>query len=156
MPMIFERSPDTDAVIKSLRGCNNEISYRDLARQAGLSLQRAKAVLPSARRALRSDSGVLFGVVRGEGLRRLTDEEKVKKPEAFKKRIFRGAGRELRDLGTIADFGRLSKNDQHKVTTNRTILSIIRQQANVKIEEPAPTKFTTNPTPNVSALLKSA
>jgi hypothetical protein len=154
MAMIFERSPDTDAMIKVLRGCNDQISYQDMARQAGLSLHRAKSVLPSARRALRSDGGVLFGVIRGEGLKRLTDLEKVKKPEAFKKKVFRGAGREIKDLSTI-NFECLSKTDQHSVTTNRTVLNVLRQQAKVKPEPATATAFTTNPAPNVDLLIKS-
>src|SRR4051812_43492873 len=100
MPLTFERNIDTDAVVIALRGVNDEISYRSLASQTGLSVSRAKQVLASARRALRSE-GVLFGVVRGEGLRRLTDSDIVKKPEAFKKRVFRGAGRELKDQSLI-------------------------------------------------------
>lgn len=144
MPITFERSADTDAVIVALRGCNGEIGYNELAKQAGLSVQRMKQVLSSARRALRSESGKLFGTIKGEGLRILTDADKVKKPEAFKKKVFRGAGREIKDLATISDFGNLSKTDQHNVTTNRTVLNVLRQQALVK---PEPKKQETAPQP---------
>ena len=153
MPLSFERSADTDAVIIALRGCNNEISYRDLARQAALTLDRTKDVLTSARRALRSESGILFGTIRGEGLRRLTDADRVKKPEAFKKRVFRGAGREIKDLATISDFDKLSKAEQHSVTTNRTVLNVLRQQATVKPEPPKPA-MAAQPMANVSKLLQ--
>lgn len=155
MPMIFERSPDTNTIISLLRGCNDEISYYELARQSGLPIQRVKSVLPSARRALRIESGVLFGVVRGEGLRRLTDADKVRKPEYFMKKVFRGAGRELKDLSTISDFCRLSKNDQQSVTTHRTVLNVMRQQASMKTVEIEPEKITSNPSPNITALLKT-
>ena len=151
MALTFERSPDTEAVIVALRGCNNEISYRDLARQSGLSLGRAKQVLASARRVIRSE-GVLFGVIRGEGLRRPTDSDKVKKPEAFKKRVYRGAGRELKDLSTIANFGALEKVEQHSCTINRTVLNVLRQQANVK-PEPKKTVMTPQPMANITALI---
>jgi hypothetical protein len=153
MPLTFERSPDTDAVIVALRGCNDEISYADLARQAGLTLSRAKSVLPSARRAIRAETGVLFGVVRGEGLRRLTDADKVKKPEAFKKRVVRGAGRELKDLGTINVAG-LQKSEQHSVTINRTVLNAMRQQAMVK-PEPPKEKTAPQPMANIARLVAS-
>jgi hypothetical protein len=152
--MTFERSADTDAVIVALRGCNNEISYKDMAKHAGLTLLRAKQVLPSARRALRAENGVLFGVIRGEGLRRLTDADKVKKPEAFKKRVFRGAGREIKDLGTIS-YDNLSKSDQHSVTTNRTVLNVIRQQATVKPEPPR-TIIAAQPMANIEKLIPKA
>ena len=131
MAMNFERSPDTDAVINVLRGVNSEISYKDAAQRSGLGIVRLKQVLRSARNALRSD-GIIFGTIIGEGLRRLTDTDKVRKPEAFKKRVMRGAGRELKDLATINDFGALSKTDQHSATLNRTILHALRQSAAVK------------------------
>lgn len=150
MAISFERSPDTEAAIQVLRGCNSEISYGEAARRANLSVQRFKAVLRSARNALRSE-GILFGTVIGEGLRRLSDTEKVKKPEAFKKRVFRGAGRELRDLGTISDFGKLSKTDQHSVTLNRTILNALRQSSNVKPDKLSPSA-SPQPMPNVAVL----
>ena len=156
MPLSFERSADTDAVIVALRGCNNEISYMDLARQAGLTLMRTKSVLRSARRALRSESGVLFGTIIGEGLRRLTVADKVKKPEAFKKRVFRGAGRELKDLASISDpeYNNLEKASQHSVTTNRTVLNILRQQALVK-PEPPKEKMAPQPMANVAQLIQT-
>ena len=154
MALTFERSADTDAVMIALRGCNNEISYTDLARQAGMAVGRAKQVLSSARRALRSESGILFGTIRGEGLRRLTDTDKVKKPEAFKKRVFRGAGREIKDLATISNFEHLTKSNQHAVTTNRTVLNVLRQQAMVK-PEPAKQTIAPQPMANVSKLLQS-
>lgn len=150
MALTFERSPDTDAVINVLRGINDEISYGDMARRAGLGTDRAKAVLRSARQALRAD-GILFGTIIGEGLRRLSDLDKVKKPEAFKKRVMRGAGRELKDLSTIADFPALSKTDQHSVTLNRTILGALRQSAAVKPEKITPSA-SPQPMPNVSVL----
>lgn len=150
MPMILDRSPDTDAVITTLRGCNSEISYTDLAKRSTLTVLRTKQVLPSARRALATE-GVLFGTIVGEGLRRLTDQDKVKKPETFKKRVMRGAGRELKHLSTISDYGSLSKTDQHSVTLNRTILNAMRQSAAVKPDKIAPTT-TPLPIPNVTAL----
>lgn len=155
MPMTFERTSETDAVVMVLRGCNNEISYFDLAKQAGLSVYRAKQVLASARRILRAESGVLFGVIRGQGLRRLVDTDKVKKPEAFKKRVFRGSGRELKDLATISNFAGLSKADQHSVATNRTILNVLRQQAIVKPEPPSTARYAPQPTANISKLIAS-
>jgi len=108
--------------------------------------------LRSARHALRSE-GILFGTIIGEGLRRLTDQDKVKKPEAFKKRVMRGAGRELKDLTTIANFGALGKADQHSVTLNRTILGAIRQSASVKPDKIAPAA-SDKPMANVARLVE--
>lgn len=150
MALNFDRSPDTDAVINTLRGVNSEISYTEAARRSGLGVIRLKAVLRSARNALRSE-GILFGTVVGEGLKRLTDQDKVRKPEAFKKRVMRGAGREIKDLNTISDFGALSKADQHITTLNRTVLHSIRQSAAVKLDKIQP-QTTSAPLPNVTKL----
>jgi hypothetical protein len=149
MPMSFERSPDTESVINVLRGCNSDITYFDLSKRAGLGVGRMKQVLASARKAL-SREGILFGVIYNVGLKRLTDHDIVKKPEAFKKRVFRGAGRELKDLGKINDFGALSKTEQHSVTLNRTILGAIRQSAFVKPDKIVSVKAA--PLPDVSKL----
>jgi hypothetical protein len=150
MPLTFERSPDTDAVINVLRGVNAEISYQEIAKRSGLGLPRMKSVLTSARRTLRSE-GILFGTIIGEGVKRLTDQDLVRKPEAFKKRVMRGAGRELKDLGII-NYDALSKLDQHSTTINRTILSAIRQSAAVKPEKIVPTA-SPKPMANVERLV---
>jgi hypothetical protein len=152
MPLTFDRSPDTADVIAALRGVNGEISYKDLAKQAGVSIPRLKQVLPSARRVLFAENEILFGCVWGQGLRRMTDQDKVRKPEAFKKRVFRGAGRELKHLESI-DLGRLSKSDQHITTTNRTILELMRREAQVKTEAPAPMQTAPKPLPNMGRLV---
>lgn len=136
----FERSADTAAVINVLRACNDEITYEHLSARSNLALSRMRQVLASARRVIRREDGILFGSVKGKGLKRLDDQAKVKKPEAFKKRVARGARREVEDLGTISNFGALSKTDQHSVTTNRTVLNVIRQQAMVRPEEPSRSK----------------
>lgn len=150
MPYTFERSPDTDAVIEILRSCNDRITYDDLAARSNLPVDRAKSLLHTARNALRKD-GILFGTIRSEGLHRLTDHDKVRKPEAFKKRVRRGAGRELKDLSTISAYDQLSKVEQHSVTLNRTILHAMRQSAAVK---PEPTPTTRAPLPDAATLIQ--
>lgn len=144
MQMIHERSPDTDAVVNALRGINDEVSYRDLAHRANLSLGRTKEVLASARRILVNENGILFGCMRGIGLKRMSDTDKVKKPASFRKRVFRGAGREIKHLATIADYENLTKSDQNIVSIERISLNAIRQQASVKPQEK---KVATAPSP---------
>lgn len=152
MPMTFERSPDTDAVVIALRGANLEIAYQSIAQQTGLPLKRVMGVTTSARRILENE-GVLFGAVRGVGLRRLSDLDKVKQPEDFKKRVFRGAGRALKRLDTISNFEDLSQTDRHSVVTNKTVLNVIRSQAHVKPEVPKP-KTAPQPMANVANITK--
>ena len=47
----------------------------------------------------------------------------------------------------------LTKTEQHSVTTNRTILNVLRQQARVRIEEPAPPPMAPPPVVNTSRLI---
>jgi len=116
-----------------LRAVNNEMDYKTIAKQAELSLKRTMNVLNSARRILRNEK-IHFGAIRGVGLHRLSDDDKVKHPESFKKRVDRGAKREEAVLDSISDFEGLSQTDRHSVTTNKTILNLIRTHATVKPE----------------------
>jgi hypothetical protein len=124
----FERSPDTDRIVKVLRGVNQEISYSDIAKQAQLSVLRTKQVLGSARRILRNSEKLMFGTVIGWGIKRLSDDDKVRKSGDNRKRLARTAGRALKELDTIQAFDRLPATDQLVVTTNRTIFTLSRQQ----------------------------
>jgi hypothetical protein len=152
MSLTFDRSPDTNDVLEVLRGVNDEISYKDLAKKTSLTIARVKQVLPSARRMLFAQDGTLFGCIWGEGLKRMTDQDKARKPEAFKKRVFRGAGRELKHLESI-EISRLSKADQHMTTTNRTILELMRREAQVRSEPPPPTQTAPKPLPDMKRLV---
>lgn len=151
----FERSPDTDRVITALRGVNQEVTYGDLAKLASLSTPRTKAVLTSARRALRKEK-ILFGTIVGYGLKRLNDEDKVGKSEANKKRMMRAAGRAIKEIETIQAFDRLSPSNQVVVTTNRTIFAMTRQHltASPKAAPPQPTEAPSTNTENLIAMRK--
>ena len=133
MPMTFERSKDTEAVVTILHGVNDEISYSSLARQADLSVKRVKAVLASARRILLSGN-VMFGVLRGQGLRRLDALGKKACAPARKKKLARGAARALKESYSITpvEFETLANIMQLEVTTDRLIFNIIRSQAMTK------------------------
>lgn len=152
MSLTFERSEHTEAVVKILRKVNGEASYMTLASQSKLPVARLKSVLSSARRILKRDK-ILFGVVIGQGLKRLSDQDKVVKSESTKKRMARTADRGIKDLETIEQFERLSQTDQLKVTTNRTILNLTRQQLRVKAVPP-PEPMATPEIPNVTTLAR--
>jgi hypothetical protein len=128
MPLIFERSIDTENAINALRKVNGEVSYDELAARSHLSVKRLKQVLPSARRVLRKEN-ILFGTIFGHGLKRLGDLEKAHASEAAKKRIGNTAKRALKDLDTIENFGALPNVEQLSVTTNRTIFHLVREHA---------------------------
>lgn len=127
----FERHPDTQAVVDCLRGVNGEISYSEIAKTVKLTTGRLKSVLPSARRVL-SKEKIMFGTIIGVGLRRLSDQDKVKKSETNKKRIGRSASRAFHELETVEHMELLPPREQVMATTNRTLFWVTRQQCNAK------------------------
>jgi hypothetical protein len=135
MPMNFQRSLLTETVISVLRGVNDEISYEAGAARAQTAVHLFKSVLPSARRILAAEK-IEFGVVIGQGLKRLAEVDKAHKTEANKKKIARSAGRAEKHAARI-DLDKLPLAEQRMVTTNRTIFRMTRRNALAKPDEPA-------------------
>src|SRR5262245_28711617 len=119
MPMMLERSPDTEAVITVLAGVNDEISYGELARRAKLSVKRTKEVLASARRHLWKRH-VLFGVIRGVGLKRLDAKGTLRDSDDTKKKLYRGSRRGIRKMDTANErLHELTPSEQVQFSINR-------------------------------------
>lgn len=127
----FARSPETEAVAKTLRGVNGEISYKTLASAAGVTIPRCKTLLASARRILLKER-VSFGTIRSFGLRRLADADKVVKSEDDKKKMGRVAKRGIKNLASIEAFDRLEPRQQLVVSTNRTIFALTLDHTRTK------------------------
>jgi hypothetical protein len=151
MPMNFERSLLTETVVLILRGVNDEISYQQLAKLAGTSVDRVKTAVPSAKRILANEK-IEFGVIHGQGLKRMGEVDKAHKTEANKKRIGRAAGRAEKHAARIK-LDALPPAEQLMVTTNRTVFGFMRRQARVKPEEPQ-TKAAAAPSTDTGALIK--
>ena len=133
MNPIFARSPETEAVAKTLRGVNGEISYQTLAASAGLQIGRLKQILSSARRILLKDK-IAFGVIQNYGLKRLGDSDKVVESRADVKKLRRAAKRGKKKLSTIESFERLTPREQLVATTARTIFSLTESNASTDLE----------------------
>lgn len=150
MKAMFERSPDTARVIEALRGVNDEISYRELAKRSELSERRLKECLASARRYILREDRATFGIIRGYGIRRLSNAEKVDDGEHDLKKIYRQSGRMNKKLLTT-EYGTLNKEQQHRLTTLRTCNSIIsmnsrtvKRKETAKAEKPNPEQSVRN------------
>jgi len=142
----FKRSADTDALMLALAGINNDVSYKLLAQQADLPVSRTKQLLPSARRALLRERKIVFGVLRGYGLKRLDESEKIDASDDVKKRIRRAAGRGLRVLGAFNFAEATSNRDRVRHSTNTTIMTLIRSQTTaLKEQQPEPKPQATAP-----------
>jgi hypothetical protein len=150
MTMTFERSVITDKLVQILRGTNDEVSYKSLANQVDVPIGLVKSTLASARRILTKEK-ILFGAIRGIGLKRLADIDKSAQSDYDKKRLRRASSRYNKKLDTIEDFNRLPNIEQLRVTTNRTIFSLIHAQTHTSTSPPR--SPTTPPDPQSDKLI---
>jgi hypothetical protein len=123
---MFETSAVTQQLYHLLRGVNDEIAYERIEQDAGHPLAEIRGALSSARRALERDEKIVFATVKGVGLRRLTDGEKVRSTEKIKATIRRASKRGVKRLDTVTEFGKMSNADQLSATINRTIFEAVR------------------------------
>ena len=151
-PATFERSPDTDAVVIALRGANLEISYKSIAQQTGLAIRRVMGILGSARRILEKEK-ILFGTIRGEGLRRLTDRDLPKLPARHLKRTARSTKRELKRQDCYTNFEALPQTERHTATIGMIALNAILGMATTKTDAPKP-KAAPQPMANVADITR--
>jgi len=120
---LFEPSIDRRLVEDRLRKATvgELVSYSELAGIIDRDMQNGgRGVLTSARRALERD-GVIFAVVRDEGVKRLSDPEIVKTGEDTIARARRASRRGYRRV-SMANYDKLSKEDQ---VTHNAYLSIL-------------------------------
>jgi hypothetical protein len=125
---MFERSATTRQVCDALRSTNGDVSYARLCEVTGRGLDQLRPTIAAARRYLERDEGIVFATVRGEGLRRLTDPEKVESAKGFTRKIHRTAGRGITRIGTVSDFTALSNEDQMTATITQTVLQAVQRE----------------------------
>ncbi len=122
----MQTSPLTTAILTALRDCNGEISWATLEAAAGQPLATIRTQIHRARLILERDSGIVFATIRGIGLRRLDDAEKVASTAEFRARIYRTAGHGTARLDAVQDMAALSPADQMTATINRTLFAAVR------------------------------
>ena len=122
---MFEKSAATQSIFTILKGVNGEVSYEVIVAATGLPLDKLRGALTSARRALEREK-IVFATVRGVGLRRLGDGEKVRSTERIKASIRRSSKRGIRRLDAVDDVTALAGPDQISATINRTLFETIR------------------------------
>lgn len=125
---MFERSPKTLTILDALRGCNRDISWSAIAQAAGEPLAEIRQTIINARRYLERDEGIVFETIRGFGLRRLTDAEKVESAKTFRRKIRRTAVRGVTRIDAVRDMGALSNADQLAATIQRTIFQAVQRE----------------------------
>ncbi len=135
----WHMSEETIALIKVLAGVNQDISYADLSRATGY--KTPSPALASARRHLESQANVVFETVRGIGLRRASDDEKVKSTARHLRSISRTSRRGKKRLAAVEHFELLKPATQLEATLRATQFEFVQQAVSTR---PAPTPVTTN------------
>ncbi len=128
---MFDRSPLTLKLVDLLRSANGTVSYATICAAAGKPLAEIRQTLINVRRYLERDEGIVFETVRREGLRRLTDAEKVASAAKFSRSIHRTAGRGAARIGAVSDFASLSNEDQMAATLRRTMFEAVRRETSM-------------------------
>lgn len=127
---MFERAKLTVDLCNLLRQTNGTISYDAITKSVGADLEDIRPTLTNVRRYLERDEGIVFETVRGEGLRRLTDAEKVQSASRFTQRIHRTAGLGVQRIGAVSDFTALSNEDQMLATLRKTVFETVKRETN--------------------------
>lgn len=128
---MFERAQLTVTLCDLLRSANGTVSYDRITEAAGKPLEEIRPTLINVRRYLERDEGIVFETVRGEGLRRLTDAEKVASAAKFSRSIHRTAGRGVQRINAVSDFAALTNEEQLSATIRRTMFEAVKRETNI-------------------------
>lgn len=126
---MFERAKLTLDLCNLLRGANGEVTWAAMEAAAGKPLTEIRQTIINVRHYLERDEGIVFATVRGIGLRRLTDSEKVESATGFTRSIRRVAGRGVQRLNAVSDVTALSNSDQLALTIRKTVFDAVQRQA---------------------------
>lgn len=127
---MFERAFLTVTLCDLLRSANGVVSYERIIETAGKPLDEIRQTLTNVRRYLERDEGIVFETVRNEGLRRLTDSEKVSSATKFSRAIHRTAGKGVTRINAVSDFAALSNEDQLSATIRKTMFEAVKRETN--------------------------
>lgn len=126
--MQFSRSPLTERICNALRGCNDSISWQSLETAAGRPLDQVRGTILNARKYLERDEGIVFASVRGFGLRRLRDDEKIASAVHFKRKIRRTAIRGIVRIDAVRDMASLPNADQLAATLHSAVFRAVQRE----------------------------
>lgn len=126
---MFERAKITVDLCNLLRGANGDVTYAAIETVTGKPFDEVRQTVISARRYLERDEGIVFATIRGVGLRRLNDAEKVESATGFTRRIRRVAGRGIQRLNAVSEPAALSNSDQLALTIRKTVFEAVQRQA---------------------------
>jgi hypothetical protein len=123
---LFQRSAEVKLLIRRLQEAENEIvTYQELSNLIGFPVEGRTPALQSAMRIILHEDSVKFGVVRGEGVKRLDSIETIDVSEKLPSRIKRMAARVDNDLATVT-YDELDQEQRARVNTLRATIGAMR------------------------------
>lgn len=139
----FSLSADTRFVYQKLRelAVGSTATRDDLAALIDVPAQstRLNAAIASARRKLLHEENMVFGTIRGVGLKRLDDTEIVGTAAATTRKIRRAARKGVKTLSSVQDFSALSRAEQMRHSASLSIFGAVaeisRERSVQKIEK---------------------
>lgn len=123
----FEISVDRRMLTDRLRqvAVGESITYKALSEVISRDVQGpAHGALAGARETLLKNDGIVFGTIRGEGLKRLDDSEIVKTGESAIRRV-RRASRRAAQIIAIADYTKLPQEAKVQHNTHLSVLGML-------------------------------
>jgi len=125
---IAELSIDTKTLYDRLVGADvgENISYKDLSSLIMRDVQsEARGNLNSARRMAMRDNQIVFGVIIGKGLKRLSDAETAKTGNVSLSKIRRETRRGIKRVTAISDFDSLPNDSKIAHHTSLSVLGVL-------------------------------
>ena len=119
---IAEQSVDTRLLVALLQKAEigQVFNYTELSERLGRSIMGAEPSLSSARRIVQRDFDIVFDVIRGQGIKRLSDAEIVALGDTLPGRVRRTARRRVQKIAKAKD-GELSKD---QITQRNAVVSM--------------------------------
>lgn len=127
MRPVFQMSADARLLYQKLKTIKigDTISYAELGAEVNRVVEGGTGVLRTALRRCQVDNQMLFGAIRGVGLKRLTDTEIVSEATATTAAVRRKARRGAARLFLVNDFEGLSERDKSQHMARASILSSV-------------------------------
>lgn len=122
IPEISSMTLDIAQALRKIEG-GEQVSYVALSEQVNFDVIKNRHLLSSARRILKGER-VIFGAVRGVGLKRLTDSEIAESGTHVLRHINRSAKRGGQTLGCVNNYAGLTPSQQIRWNASMSLLGV--------------------------------
>lgn len=140
----FQLSADARLMISHLRNASvgQEFTYDELGKVISRKVDGGSTAIQTAMRRLLRDADMVFGVIRGKGIKRLDDRSIVDEGSSAADRIRRAARRSFERMSK-ADFSALPREYQQRFSAHTSIMATLAHMTGSaqigKLEKQMPT-----------------